>query len=62
MHPKHMIQLTANTFARHGRHGDQDGQAQQVRRPARKLVEGSWMRVESLPKLAPASGSCALTR
>jgi hypothetical protein len=26
MHPKHMIQLTANTFARHGRHGDQDGQ------------------------------------
>jgi hypothetical protein len=36
MHPKHMIQLTANTFAGHGRHGDQDGQAEQVRRPSRR--------------------------
>jgi hypothetical protein len=62
MHPNQTIQLTLNAFVRHGRHGDQDGQAKQVRWPARKPVEGSWMRVESLAKLAPASGSCALTR
>jgi hypothetical protein len=36
MHPNHMIQLTLNAFARHGRHGDQDGQAEQVRRPSRR--------------------------